>query len=152
MKLGLNIGCGKNKIPSTAEIEWVNIDADYSVIPNRCMDAWNVSTWYVDKADEIVANDILEHIPYAENDKIAWKAILRLWVSCLRPGGTIRVQVPSAVCCVQRFLEGAITEKTMNRVIYGESTTAFDKHYQTFTLNRLRRTMEEMGLQILDAH
>lgn len=149
MKIGLNLGCGLYHEESTAEIDWCNVDADPMKAPDL---NWNVRDFHGDSeyrgiCHEILAKDILEHIPPP-----FWEATLKGWIDCLCPGGTIRVQVPSPECIFREFTKGTIDEATMNRVIYGECTTKWDRHYQLFTIQRLRSAMEEMGLEIIEAY
>lgn len=149
MKLGLNLGCGLYHEESTAEIEWHNVDADPMKAPDLNKNVRDIhgDSEYGHIVHEIIANDVLEHIQVAH-----WKQTLHGWIDCLCPGGTIRVQVPSPECIFREFQKGTIDEATMNRVIYGECTTKWDRHYQLFTLERLRSTMEEMGLEIIEAY
>lgn len=157
MKLGLNLGSGRNRIESTPEMVWMNIDADPATKPDIIASVGDCGAWFRQdeplngKVDEIIANDILEHIPYRENDQNRWRDVLSAWVSCLRPGGTIRIQVPDPHAIFERFSAGDITEETMNRVIYGERTTPWDRHYQLISSGRLGQAMVDMGLQLVEA-
>lgn len=150
MKNGLNIGCGKDYRKSTDEINWWNVDGDKSVRADAHVNATHefdmVSAADVDDAyDEIVAIDILEHI---RPDK--WRVTLEYWCAFLKPGGTIRIQVPNLVNISARYLAGDIDEETANRVIYGERTNEWDTHYQLFSMERLTGTLREFGLEILE--
>lgn len=152
MKLGLNIGCGKvDRRQSTPEVLWINIDADPAVNPDLVASVSDLDTRFMGQADEIVANDILEHIPYAQNNHTEHQIVLNSWVRCLKPGGVIRVQVPDPDAIIALYQNGSLDETAMLRVIYGENTGRWDRHYQMITLRRLKSSMMMAGVEIIES-
>ena len=148
MKLNLNIGCGLDYKQSTATEKWINIDSDPNIKSDEYSSVEDLYPKYTD-VDFILAQDVLEHVVYNENTKDKWANVLAQWVWCLKKGGRIQVQVPDPYMIFAKMQSGAMTEEEMNRVIYGENTTANDKHYQLISLGRLKDTMKEIGLKIV---
>ena len=147
MNRALNIGCGADVRKSTEDVDWWNVDADPEVKARFCLRAEEVGKSFLAVTfDHIEANDILEHVKVDR-----WRACLNGWVRLLKPGGTMRVQVPDPHAVMQRFQEGKIDEATLNRVIYGESTGEFDRHYQLISMERLGRAMMDAGLEVTEA-
>lgn len=153
IRLCLNLGCGVDYRQSTPDETWINIDADAAHV--KCDMESRVESLplmrYRGKVDHIEANDILEHVHYSEADKESWILVLRDWLYCLKTGGTIRIQVPDFWAIAIALREEKISMDTANRVIYGENTNSWDKHYQLFTFDRLKQTLLDMGMEILEA-
>lgn len=150
MRLGLNIGSGKNYIPSTPEMQWINCDGHEDIRADERMPLYQLDHKYMGQADEIIANDILEHMPYdSVSNGDMWLHILKRWVACLKPGGTIRVQVPDPHQIFKLYEDGTLNEDQMNRVVYGENTSWHDRHFQMFSLLRLAVIMRGLGLEIV---
>jgi predicted SAM-dependent methyltransferase len=150
MKVCLNIGCGADYRESTEDVHWTNWDGNPSCGPDILGSIEYPPQHLFDACDEIVANDILEHIPYNENEKGRWKGVLQRWIDCLKPGGIIRIQVPGALAVFTAYTGGLIDEETFLRVVYGESTNLFDRHYQMFSMQRLKQALTEMGMEIVE--
>lgn len=146
VRYGLVIGCGAEYREPTKEMIWVNHDGDPAVHADLRTPIGLLHERYRGFFDEIEAKDVLEHVPYNEEDKTTWETTLRSWIWCLAPGGQIMVQVPDLCAIATLLSEEAIDEATANRVIFGESTTQWDRHYQAFTQQRLIKTMNDLGI------
>jgi predicted SAM-dependent methyltransferase len=151
-RYGMSVGCGKEYRETTPEMTWVNVDADPEIKADVRWPVEALHTRYLGFFDVIEAKDVLEHIPYNEAHREEWLCALQSWCWCLAPGGTLKVQVPDLEAIMAQFHEGTIDFRTANRVIFGESTGPYDRHYQTFTLRGLRQTMEDFGLEITEAY
>ena len=146
----LNIGCGSDYKQSKAgEVEWINIDKDINVKADERMNVIELHNKYESQIDYILAQDILEHIRYDDSDKTMWKDCLRSWYKCLKIGGTIQIQVPDPYAIFEQFKNGEISESEMIRLVYGENTNEYDKHYQLISLARLAEYLEEIGFRII---
>lgn len=151
-KLGINIGCGLvNFKHNTPDMTWINCDADPKVPASWRGELAGLHRRFLGQADEIIADDILEHIPYAENNQSQWIHTLQSWVWCLKRGGTLRIQVPSLKCIYEALDAGEIDDLTANRVIFGERTGPWDTHYQLFDGTRLCETLQGLGMEIVAA-
>lgn len=147
----LNVGSGGDYRKSDAESRWINCDLSPAVVCDVRIPSRLLPGRYPIFFDHIEANDILEHIPYSEDNQSEWIDALRAWIYCLKNGGTIRVQVPDIGAIMNLYGAGQIDHHTMNRVIFGESTNEFDRHYQTFTLTQLHDQMLDLGLKVITA-
>lgn len=151
-KYGLVVGCGAEYRESTPEMKWLNLDADPAVKADLRFQVHELHIRYAGFFDVIEAKDILEHVPYAENNQFEWHKALQSWCWCLARGGTLKVQVPDIEAIMARFHDGHIGFSLVNRVIFGESTGPYDRHYQVFVLRQLREVMEDYGLEITEAY
>lgn len=151
-KYGLVVGCGAEYKATTPEMEWLNVDSDPDVVSDVRWPVNSLHIRYTGFFDVIEAKDILEHVPYSQTNQTEWLQSLQSWCWCLVKGGTIKVQVPDIEAIMAQFHEGTIDFKTANRVIFGESTSPYDRHYQTFTLRQLREVMQDFGLEITEAY
>ncbi len=153
MRYGLVIGCGKEPMVSTPEMTWTNLDGDPAVKADSRIPVDCLHERYTGFFDKIIAKDILEHVPCTDFNPNYWMHVLRTWSWCLRPGGEIFVQVPDIEAIMAQFHAAApIDLATVNRVIFGENTNAWDRHYRVFTLRELKAAMEYLGLEIVEAY
>jgi len=152
MKLGLNLGCGKDYRKNDPEVQWINVDLDPAVHSDLRVSVERVAAAVEQKFDIIEANDILEHIHYSEDNRYLWMDVLKSWAGLLKSRGTMRVQVPDPDAIARLKLDGTISERLMNRVVFGESTNSYDHHYQLISLGRLKNAMTEAGLVIVEAY
>jgi hypothetical protein len=136
----LNIGCGDDYKEG-----WVNIDSSPYVKKDLDHDLSFLDEKFADQADFILAQDILEHLNMNK-----WEVALTRWVRCLKVGGKIQIQIPDPYLIFDKLVTGELTEEEVNRVIYGENTTDLDRHYQLFSLGRLKDTMKKLGLKIVE--
>ena len=119
----LNIGAGKTKIPGFTPIDRMLGDEAYPL------------KYETNSVSEIRASHVLEHFSFAD-------AITALedWVRVLEPGGRLRVAVPDVDKCVS-----ADPERRMFYLMGGQ-TDENDFHRSAYDKNRLRQTLEQVGL------
>lgn len=106
----LNLGCGQNVLDG-----YENIDL-YVALPGilrldvRCLPHQDGSV------DEILAKDILEHLP-----RLEWKGALADWVRVLKPGGTITIVSPEMVLLADELRRATTLDdwEIVNRRIFG---------------------------------
>lgn len=101
--------------------------------------------------DEIFSHWVLEHF--------AWREIPSLlleWKRVLKPGGTIKIVTNNAEAHNKCLLEGKITWKEWNRLIFGihideagwnQSPDVFECHKIGFNEETLRNFLEEAGFR-----
>src|SRR5438270_132923 len=87
-QIKLNLGCGRDIRPG-----YINIDAFVRGPGITTADVRNLSALIVPASvDAILAQDILEHIPFREVP-----GVLRHWANLMTIGATIRIRVPDIV-------------------------------------------------------
>ncbi|MCK4881416.1 MAG: methyltransferase domain-containing protein [Candidatus Omnitrophica bacterium] len=80
----LHLGCGTKKLEG-----WVNIDSVEACQPDLLHDISQPLPYEDQSADEILAEDVLEHF-----DKYLRFVVFDEWVRVLKVGGTVTLQVP----------------------------------------------------------
>ena len=80
----LHVGCGTKKMQG-----WVNIDSVAACQPDLVHDITTPLPYADLSADEVLAEDILEHF-----DKYMRFVVFHEWARVLKTGGTITIQVP----------------------------------------------------------
>ncbi|MBU1726410.1 MAG: hypothetical protein KJ880_02130 [Candidatus Omnitrophica bacterium] len=100
-ELKLNLGSNDVRYPGF-------LNVDIRQIPNVDLvdDVTKLEKISENSASEIIAHNILEHMPY---DKTM--VCLRLWVSKLKKGGSIIVGVPDGELIFNRYNKGIVTRK-----------------------------------------
>lgn len=146
----LNIGAGGDIRPVSEG--WMN--ADIRSLPgiDVICDARDLP--FTDGAfDEVLARDLIEHIPPAETRKA-----LEEWTRVLRPGGTLSLRFPDLRKIVRRFLayhwdpNPARSDDTGILLIYGDQRadaggTEWGSHKTGFTEAQIRRLLGEFGYE-----
>lgn len=99
----------------------------------------------VQSFDEILAVQILEHFTFEEG-----KEVMKHWVSLLKPGGTIQINVPD--------LPGIMEEWSLNieedanewaiRQIYGSQKNEYNLHKAGYSITSLSKLMMESGTKL----
>lgn len=136
----LNLGSGKHRLPG-----YVNLDAQwghsiYPLCQNYALpETDSVVTLPEDGVDEIRASHVLEHFSHRE---IA--AVLKDWVSHLKPGGVLRIAVPNFRKIAEDYLSG-VPSLTQGYTMGGQ-TDENDFHRCLFDEASLRRLLADAGL------
>lgn len=90
----LNLGCGFDKRDG-----YLNVDLQEFHDPDLVADVRELGTLASDAYEEVLAIDVLEHLPRSDTD-----ICLSEWHRLLQPGGTIVLQVPDVVACGRHLL------------------------------------------------
>lgn len=134
----LNLGCGTDKREG-----YVNIDSNVHCIPNRIMDVRDLD--YKDnEVDEILARDILEHIPIAQCGPTLTK-----WFNILKPKGKIIIQVPNLRFLAEKIRDTKDPEKLiiwMKRIFGGQDHPG-NFHNNGFTPEIFKYLLEKIGFK-----
>ncbi len=94
---------------------------------------------------DIRASHILEHFSFRKTP-----AVLQEWVRVLKPGGTIKVAVPSFEWLVRRCVEGEAGDIPIEKFLMGGQTDDDDYHKAVFSKPKLSQMMRHAGL--VDIH
>jgi glycosyltransferase involved in cell wall biosynthesis/predicted SAM-dependent methyltransferase len=91
--------------------------------------------------DELVANDLIEHVPTARVG-----AALDEWVRVLRPRGRLRVQTPDLRAISRAYLRGRLDPERAVAWLYGAQDHPHNFHRTILDEPRLRGLLGERGI------
>jgi len=141
----INLGCGYDRREG-----YLNVDTDARTNPDLLADVREMPSLPSGHFDEIVALDVLEHLPRVDTDRA-----LAEWSRLLRPGGTIRIRVPSYLHLAERLLCGGYDSDQHHRstmhLAYGTQAHTGDFHHTCFTPLTLREHLHRAGLGVCGA-
>ena len=141
----LNLGCGYDRRDG-----YLHVDTDPRTNPDLLADVREMSSLPSEHFDEIAAFDVLEHLPRLDTDRA-----LAEWSRLLRPGGILRLRVPSFLHLVERLLCGGYDSDEHHRstmhLAYGTQAHAGDFHHTSFTPLTLRQHLHRAGFAVRDA-
>lgn len=140
----LNLGCGFDFRQG-----YINVDFQEFHHPDIVADVRELSMLPSDYFDEIVAQDVLEHLPRLDTSKA-----LAEWNRLLRHGGTLYLRMPN-ILGVAELLSKPERQKigdqtTLIRCLFGTQAYTGDWHYTTFTPPLVHHYLEEAGFEILN--
>lgn len=129
----LHLGCGTVILPG-----WVNMDLEagpgVTVGDVRTLDGVAERS-----VDVIYAGHVLDHLGRNETD-----AVLKVWFSRLRPGGTLRLAVSSFEAAVEEYRAGRPLSSLLG-ILVGGHKTAYDRHGTLFDRASLTAVLERAG-------
>ena len=123
----LNLGCGWDH-----RAGYVNVDFHAYHKPDVVADVRKLGFLPAGHYDEIVAQDVLEHLPRRQT-----LAVLRHWNRLLRKGGTLELRVPNVVALVDLLKMGEYRDpekqKEVIHYLFGTQAYTGDFHLTSFT-------------------
>jgi predicted SAM-dependent methyltransferase len=138
----LNLGCGLDLREG-----YVNVDLNSWHHPDVLADVRDLAFLPALHYDEVLAQDVLEHLPRSETARI-----LAHWNRPLRLGGTIVLRVPSvlAIADLMRRAENqsAARQEELLKFLFGTQAYTGDFHYTSFTPLLLRAYLEAAGFAV----
>lgn len=138
----LNLGCGFDKRQN-----YLNIDIHEFHKPDLVADISNLKMLPPDHFDEIVAQDVLEHIKRTET-----KNTLKEWNRLLRIGGILKLRVPNLIGLLSLFLQKenqtVIKQEELIQCCFGSQAYACDYHFTGFTELLISNYLWETGFII----
>jgi SAM-dependent methyltransferase len=141
----LNVGCGYDKRPG-----FLNVDLQAFHEPDLVADATCMPMLPSGYFDEIVAQDVLQHLERHKTDDA-----LTEWARLLAPEGTLHARVPSLLHLLEMLGAPANLEAEAARnivhLIYGTQAYTGDYHLAGFTATMLERHLAEAGLLVCEA-
>ncbi|HVE84819.1 MAG TPA: DUF4214 domain-containing protein [Myxococcales bacterium] len=135
----LNLGCGFDKKEG-----WLNVDFQDFHAPDLVADVTRLTVLPSGYYEEILAQDILEHIGRTET-----RNVLSEWNRVLRMKGVLRLRVPSIVGVAEllqrRDHQTVEKQEHLVQCLFGSQRYGGDFHYTGFTELLLREYLKDTG-------
>jgi hypothetical protein len=141
----LHVGCGTKKLPG-----WINIDSVKSCEPDLVHDLTEKLPYEDLTADEILAEDLLEHF-----DKYMRVFVFYEWARVLKIDGTITIQVPDFEKCLGKikkfngfdnFVDHVFGENLWNSKFY---IGHFGNHKWGYSPKSLAAFVKQFGIEVV---
>ncbi len=137
----LNLGCGWDHREG-----YLNVDLHDFHKPDLVADVTNLEMLPSGAYTEIIAQDVLEHLP-----RQSTVGVLREWSRLLRVGGVLRLRVPSVIDLAELMKrpenQTIAQQELFVQCLFGTQAYTEDCHYTTFTEPLLRHYLGEAGLE-----
>ena len=136
----LNLGCGFDHREG-----YLNVDFQAFHDPDLIADARDLPMLPTGGYDEVVAQDVLEHLERQDVDPA-----LREWARLLRPGGILVLRVPDVIG-VARLLSGTRSveqHRLLVQNLFGTQAYTGDYHHCGFTELTLRASLHDAGFAV----
>jgi predicted SAM-dependent methyltransferase len=136
----LNLGCGYDLREG-----FLNVDLHAFHNPDLVADVTKLDMLPDAYYEEIVAQDVLEHIPRTETVNV-----LREWSRLLKVGGRLHLRVPSVIDLAELMKkpehQNIAQQELFVQCLFGTQAYTEDTHYTTFTEPLLRHYLAEAQL------
>lgn len=145
MKICGNLGCGGDIHPSTEAEQWVNIDAYVQapgVVPDDVRELRMVPDEHF---DHLLAQDVLEHIPWPQA-----QATLGVWWRKLKPSGSLTIRVPDVDKQIQCYLAGVWSIEQFTHMLLAPMDHPGNIHHNVFSRQKLDRMLRIAGFSPLN--
>jgi len=135
----VNIGCGYDKRPG-----YLNVDVDPACNPDVLTRDNDLSILPQGHFEEVLAHDVLEHIPRAFT-----QAAILDWAALLKPGGTLALQTSSILGVAELMQRNDNFEFQFNWTgcLFGNQQHSGDFHHSGFTEKTLRVHLQSAGFE-----
>lgn len=136
----LNFGCGYDRRDG-----YLNVDSDPACAPDLLLVDNDLSAIPRDHFDEVLALDVLEHIP-----RIATSSVILEWADMLAIGGELRVETSSIEGIAERMAANPkfADHHGWSVCLFGNQVHAGDFHHNGFTERTLRVHLLAAGLEV----
>lgn len=139
----LNLGCGFDYLQG-----FLNVDLNDFHHPDLIADITDLKMLPSGYYDEILAQDVLEHLP-----RIKTKIALIEWNRLLRIGGLLDLRVPNMLGLANLLAkeQNATIEmhETLMQCLFGTQAYNGDYHFTSFTDLILRTYLEQTGFEVI---
>jgi len=138
-KLKLNLGCGRRILKGYTNIDFKPFGNKIIVMDVRDLQ------YPDDSVDEILAEFVLEHIPYFDTQETLWE-----WWRVLKVGGKLVLLVPDFDIIAEQWLERKLSRKHLHYQLYCPILNPKKQmpHFCTFDKFYLRELLEGEGFEI----
>jgi predicted SAM-dependent methyltransferase len=140
----INLGCGFDKRPG-----YLNVDLNDFHGPDWVADISDLSDFPADYYEEIVAQDVLEHMT-----RIVSKKAFIQWARILSPTGVMKVRIPSMIGLLGLIRDHPWTAEAHDHIMhlmFGTQAYNGDFHLSGFTPPILIKMAEDAGVMITRA-
>jgi predicted SAM-dependent methyltransferase len=135
----VNLGCGFDR-----RSDYLNIDIKLSHKPDVVADVRDLSMFPDGCMDEILAQDLLEHLYRYDTE-----SALTEWNRILVDGGVLKLRVPNVIGILDlirsKEKEDIAEQKKLIQALFGSQVDHSDFHYTGFTESLLRYYLLETG-------
>ncbi len=139
----LNLGCGYDHRDG-----YLNVDINDFHSPDLVGDVTNLDMLPAGRYREILAQDVLEHLP-----RTSTVGVLREWNRLLAVGGTLHLRLPSVLdlSLLLRAPENQSVEmqEKLIQCLFGTQAYSEDTHLTTFTEPLLRHYLDQAGFAVV---
>jgi predicted SAM-dependent methyltransferase len=136
----LNLGCGYDHREG-----FLNVDLHEFHNPDLLADVTKLDMLPDGIYEEIIAQDVLEHLPRTETVNV-----LREWSRLLKVGGRLHLRVPSVIDLAELMKkpehQNIAQQELFVQCLFGTQAYTEDTHYTTFTEPLLRHYLAEAQL------
>lgn len=139
-KIRLNLGCGGDVREGFTNID-LYAEQDDSILKADVRELHKV--YQPRSVDEIVAQDVLEHISHREAQDV-----LSVWCDLLKPGGRIEIRVPDLTKQIEMFQSGVWDITIFNHMAYAGQEHPGNYHCCAYTMPWLQYLLENRGIVI----
>ena len=136
----LNLGCGFDKREG-----YINVDLHAMHDPDVIADVRDLNIFETGTYDEIVAQDVLEHLSRADA-----QPALQEWARILRPGGRLVLRLPNLIGLLHLFVErpGVEDQRVFVQLLFGTQAYNGDWHCNGYTELLLRHALHDAGFDV----
>jgi len=139
----LNLGCGLDRRKG-----YTNVDLPPRHEPDLVADVTSLAFLPADYYDEVLAQDVLEHLPRTSTRKT-----LVHWNRLLAPAGLLRLRVPDALTLLNRLAarenQSVARQEALIQHLFGTQAYPGDFHFTSFTEVLLRHYLRETGFDVI---
>jgi hypothetical protein len=139
----LNLGCGFD-----LRHGYLNVDFQPSHNPDLIADVGELGFLPTGYYEEILAQDVLEHLPRTSTCKV-----LVHWNRLLAPGGVLRLRVPNVLAIFERIAspdnQSVAVQEDLIQFLFGTQLYPGDFHFTSFTEVLLRHYLQTTGYEVL---
>lgn len=140
----LNLGCGFDKRP-----DYLNVDLSEMHNPDLVADVLNLGFLPKNHYAEIIAQDILEHLP-----RTSTKRALLHWAHLLKPKGVLKLRIPN-ILGVAKMLTSPLNQSLARQEaivqnLFGTQAYTGDFHFTSFTKVTITAYLEQCGFSIAE--
>jgi predicted SAM-dependent methyltransferase len=139
----LNLGCGFDRRSG-----YLNVDLHPWHQPDLVADVCKLDFLPAAYYEEILAQDVLEHLPRTSTCKV-----LVHWNRLLAPRGVLRLRVPNAVAILERLTsrrhQSVASHEESIQLLFGTQAYTGDFHFTSFTDVLLKHYLQRTGYEIL---